>query len=73
MNMINVRRLTVMTFLGAGMLSGISAQVSPLQVDTLKETKFRLNGTCNRVSTMPLSRTSRFVRTGSLRPARRLM
>lgn len=39
MNMINVRRLTVMTFLGAGMLSGISAQVSPLQVDTLKETK----------------------------------
>lgn len=28
-----------MTFLGAGMLSGISAQVSPLQVDTLKETK----------------------------------
>ena len=37
MNMINVRRLTVMTFLGAGMLSGISAQVSPLQVDTLKE------------------------------------
>ena len=35
MNMINVRRLTVMTFLGAGMLSGISAQVSPLQVDTL--------------------------------------
>lgn len=26
-----------MTFLGAGMLSGISAQVSPLQVDTLKE------------------------------------
>ena len=31
MNMINVRRLTVMTFLGAGMLSGISAQVSPLQ------------------------------------------
>ena len=35
--MINVRRLTVMTFLGAGMLSGISAQVSPLQVDTLKE------------------------------------
>ena len=39
MNMINVRRLTVMTFLGASMLSGISAQVSPLQVDTLKETK----------------------------------
>lgn len=39
MNMINVRRLTVMTFLGAGMLSGISAQVSPLKVDTLKETK----------------------------------
>ena len=39
MNMINVRRLTVMTFLGAGMLSSISAQVSPLQVDTLKETK----------------------------------
>lgn len=39
MNMINVRRLTVITFLGAGMLSGISAQVSPLQVDTLKETK----------------------------------
>lgn len=39
MNMINVRRLTVMTFLGAGMLSGISAQISPLQVDTLKETK----------------------------------
>ncbi|RGV16857.1 TolC family protein [Bacteroides xylanisolvens] len=37
--MINVRRLTVMTFLGASMLSGISAQVSPLQVDTLKETK----------------------------------
>ena len=32
MNMINVRRLTVMTFLGASMLSGISAQVSPLQV-----------------------------------------
>ena len=31
MNMINVRRLTVMTFLGASMLSGISAQVSPLQ------------------------------------------
>lgn len=28
-----------MTFLGASMLSGISAQVSPLQVDTLKETK----------------------------------
>ncbi len=39
MNMINVRRLTVMTFLGASMLSGISAQVSPLQVDTLKDTK----------------------------------
>ena len=39
MNMINVRRLTVMTFLGASMLSGISAQVSPLQVDTLKKTK----------------------------------
>ena len=39
MNMINVRRLTVMTFLGAGMLSSISAQISPLQVDTLKETK----------------------------------
>ena len=38
MNMINVRRLTVMTFLGASMLSGISAQVSPLQVDTLKKT-----------------------------------
>lgn len=28
-----------MTFLGASMLSGISAQVSPLQVDTLKKTK----------------------------------
>ena len=41
MNMINVRRLTVMTFLGAGMLSGISAQVqvSPLQADTMKEAK----------------------------------
>ncbi len=36
MNMINVRRLTVMTFLGAGMLPGISAQGSLLQADTLK-------------------------------------
>ena len=37
MNMINVRRLTVMTFLGAGMLPGISAQGSLLQADTLQE------------------------------------
>ena len=39
MNMINVRRLTVIAFLGAGMLPGISAQNSSLQVDTLNETK----------------------------------
>ena len=39
MNMVNVRRLTVMAFLGAGMLSGISAQESPLQADTLNEAK----------------------------------
>lgn len=39
MNMINVRRLTVMTFLGAGMLPGISAQSSLLQADTLQEMK----------------------------------
>lgn len=37
--MINVRRLTVIAFLGAGMLPGISAQNSSLQVDTLNETK----------------------------------
>ena len=37
MNMINVRRLTVIAFLG--MLPGISAQNSSLQVDTLNETK----------------------------------
>ena len=35
----NVRRLTVIAFLGAGMLPGISAQNSSLQVDTLNETK----------------------------------
>ena len=35
MNMINVRRLAVMTFLGAGMLSDISAQDFSLQADTL--------------------------------------
>ena len=34
MNMINVRRLAVMTFLGAGMLSDISAQDFSLQADT---------------------------------------
>ena len=39
MNMINVRRLTVMAFLGAGMFSGISAQESPLQADTQNEVK----------------------------------
>ena len=39
MNMVNVRRLTVMAFLGAGMLSGISAQESPLQADMLNEAK----------------------------------
>ena len=39
MNMINVRRLTVIAFLGAGMLPGISAQNSSLQFDTLNETK----------------------------------
>lgn len=39
MNMINVRRLTVMTILGAGMLPGISAQDSSLQVDTISEMK----------------------------------
>ncbi|WP_294471453.1 TolC family protein [uncultured Bacteroides sp.] len=39
MNMINVRRLTVMAILGAGMLPGISAQDSSLQVDTISEVK----------------------------------
>lgn len=39
MNMTNVRRLTVMTFLCAGMLPGISAQDSSLQVDTISEMK----------------------------------
>lgn len=39
MNMTNVRRLTVMTFLCAGMLPGISAQDSSLQVDTISEVK----------------------------------
>lgn len=39
MNMINVRRLTVMAILGAGMLPGISAQDSSLQVDTISEMK----------------------------------
>ena len=73
MNMINVRRLTVIAFLGAGMLPGISAQNSSLQVDTLNEKSFPLNGTCNRVSTMPLSRILRFVKIGLLRQARRLM
>lgn len=35
--MINVRRLTVIVFLGAGVLSGISAQDSSVQVNTLSE------------------------------------
>lgn len=35
--MINVRRLTVIVFLGAGMLSGISAQDSSVQVNILSE------------------------------------
>lgn len=35
--MINVRRLTVIAFLGAGVLSGISAQDSSVQVNTLSE------------------------------------
>ena len=39
MNMINVRRLAVMTFLGAGMLSDISAQDFSLQADTLNEAR----------------------------------
>lgn len=39
MNMINVRRLTVMTVLGAGMLTGISARNASLQADTLTEVK----------------------------------
>ena len=39
MNMMNVKRLTVMAFLGAGMFSGISAQESPLQADTLNGAK----------------------------------
>ena len=39
MNMINVRRLEVMTFLGAGMLSDISAQDFSLQADTLNEAR----------------------------------
>lgn len=39
MNMTNVRRLTVMAFLCAGMLPGISAQDSSLQVDTISEVK----------------------------------
>ena len=39
MNMINVRRLVVMTFLGAGMLSDISAQDFSLQADTLNEAR----------------------------------
>lgn len=37
MNMINVRRLTVIAFLGAGMPSGISAQDTTLRVDTQNE------------------------------------
>ena len=37
--MINVRRLAVMTFLGAGMLSDISAQDFSLQADTLNEAR----------------------------------
>ena len=39
MNMINVRRLAAMTFLGAGMLSDISAQDFSLQADTLNEAR----------------------------------
>ena len=39
MNMINVRRLAMMTFLGAGMLSDISAQDFSLQADTLNEAR----------------------------------
>lgn len=35
--MINVRRLTVIVFIGAGVLSGISAQDSSVQVNTLSE------------------------------------
>lgn len=63
MNMMNVKRLTVMAFLGAGMFSGISAQESPLQADTLNGAKLLHNGICNRASTMPWNRILRFAKT----------
>ena len=37
MNMINVRRLTVIAFLGAGLLPGISAQESSVQDNVRSE------------------------------------
>lgn len=38
--MMNVKRLTVMAFLGAGLFPGLSAQEAPLRADTLTKAKF---------------------------------
>ena len=71
MNMINVRRLTVIAFLGAG--PAYLPKILLCKSIHWTKQSFPLNGTCNRVSTMPLSRILRFVKIGLLRQARRLM
>ena len=61
--MINVRRLTVIVFLGAGLLPGISAQESSVQTAAQSEMNLP-NGIYSRASTMRCNRTLRFAKTG---------
>lgn len=51
--MINVRRLTVIVFLGAGVLSGISAQDSSVQVNTLSEVQKEIRSEEQSEATLP--------------------
>ena len=62
--MINVRRLTVIAFLGAGLLPGISAQESSVQTAAQSEMNLPPNGIYSRASTMRCNRTLRFAKTG---------